>query len=678
MSQIQEDNNIYKIKFNLCDLYSLDEHKKLFKLFPEFSNLYQSSPLSIPSINTKYKSLSKYDSEYVNTSVHQTKINKFHFFKIFLLKLKTYFEINENFIIVKTISILINEIDKIEKYMILNYNASEKLKFEEKKEKIAEKENKSSKQYVKIKKLNFKNISSNQMKGSRNNGLNNSFFSLLKDSNPYDVNTTKKKKVYFRVLDNHINKEYKTEINPFSTEIIENKIKKINKKINTTTSKTKIKNNSLSISELKKNDFSTEGLKIYIDSNNKTQTNNFSDKSDFNNDYSKREKYDLKNKSDLFNNSNNLYINIYEDKKNNILSPNISSNNTKTSNQIKIKEENHNININLNLSLSLLTNIETKDFNIFELDKKTSKNTLPLIGYYIFNRFGFHKIIKYKNFENWCRKITEGYNRKNPYHTDLHAADITQTCLVFFKIGKINEICHLDLLSKCSLFLSCICHDYKHPGLSNDFLKDSKNILAIKYNDNSILENMHISEAFKLTIDYPDCNIFCGMNSENYKQMRKMMISCVLFTDMINHKSTGNFLETVINNKNKNNNDKNEEKDIKQGYMNLLIHAADISNPIKKFNIYFKWAQLIIEEFLQQGDKEKELGLKCTYDRETMDKYQNQLGFINFIEMPFFSSFVIVFPKLKYMTDNLNNNKNKILDLKEKNKEKTNLINKEK
>ena len=113
MSQIQENNNKYKMKFNLCELYSLEEYKKLLKSFPELSNLYQSSLITIPSINTKYKSFNNNDSENINVSTHQAKINKFQFFKIFLLKLKSYFEINENLIITKTISILINEIDKI-------------------------------------------------------------------------------------------------------------------------------------------------------------------------------------------------------------------------------------------------------------------------------------------------------------------------------------------------------------------------------------------------------------------------------------------------------------------------------------------------------------------------------------------------------------------------------------
>ena len=74
--------------------------------------------------------------------------------------------------------------------------------------------------------------------------------------------------------------------------------------------------------------------------------------------------------------------------------------------------------------------------------------------------------------------------------------------------------------------------------------------------------------------------------------------------------------------------------------MNLLIHSADISNPTKKFQIYWKWAEIVVEEFLQQGDKEKELGLKCSFDRDNVTISQNQLGFIDYIEIPFFTLFV--------------------------------------
>ena len=47
-----------------------------------------------------------------------------------------------------------------------------------------------------------------------------------------------------------------------------------------------------------------------------------------------------------------------------------------------------------------------------------------------------------------------------------------------------------------SLYMAAICHDYKHPGLTNAFLINSHHPLAMCYNDKSPLENYHASAAF--------------------------------------------------------------------------------------------------------------------------------------------------------------------------------------
>ena len=78
-------------------------------------------------------------------------------------------------------------------------------------------------------------------------------------------------------------------------------------------------------------------------------------------------------------------------------------------------------------------------------------------------------------------------------------------------------------------------------------------------------------------------------------------------------------------------NKKSKEKDYHQDYMNLLIHSADVSNPTKPFSIYLRWAKLVFEEFCQQGDKEKALGLVCTCDRNTVKLNKNQIGFIDYV-----------------------------------------------
>ena len=104
------------------------------------------------------------------------------------------------------------------------------------------------------------------------------------------------------------------------------------------------------------------------------------------------------------------------------------------------------------------------------------------------------------------------------------------------------------------------------------------------------------------------------------------MIQCVLSTDMSRHSLSIQFLKKCLTENNK------PEDNDKQDYMDLVIHTADISNPTKIFDIYFKWAKLVVEEFYYQGDKEKNLGLKCSCDRNKVTLYKNQIGFIDFIE----------------------------------------------
>ena len=175
---------------------------------------------------------------------------------------------------------------------------------------------------------------------------------------------------------------------------------------------------------------------------------------------------------------------------------------------------------------------------------------------------------------------------------------------------------------------------------------------------------MHISEAFKLIHSDNNYNIFENFDKNEYKRIRKQMISCVLHTDMSYHKGSLDFMNKILN--------QNDENIDQQEYMNLILHSADISNPTKKFEIYYKWAELVVEEFYEQGDKEKELGLNCSCDRNKVSLYKSQIGFLDYVVIPFYSQFVKVFPKLDFLYENVNDNKQRIKLLEEednKNKE---------
>ncbi len=319
-----------------------------------------------------------------------------------------------------------------------------------------------------------------------------------------------------------------------------------------------------------------------------------------------------------------------------------------------------------NLQDNIISIIESENFNIFNLEEKIgSENTLPIIGSYILKRYNLFSKIDYEKFETFIEEIRKGYNRENPYHTDLHAADVTQTCLIYILKGKMKEIFNLNDLDIASIYISCMVHDYKHPGYNNLFLININSPISIRHNDTNVLEAYHISQTYKLIKSNEKYNIFSLMNNEEYKFIRKRMIGLVLATDMVFHfkqlEDTKNLIKEYNINKGKNREkikENNKLNDIQQQFLEILIHACDISNPTKTFNIYNLWANKVMSEFFRQGDKEKELGLKVSMncDRLTTTLPQCQIGFMNYIVGPLFISIVEIFPELNFLVDNLNNN----------------------
>ena len=58
--------------------------------------------------------------------------------------------------------------------------------------------------------------------------------------------------------------------------------------------------------------------------------------------------------------------------------------------------------------------------------------------------------------------------------------------------------------------------------------------LSIRYNDDSVLENHHVSSTFKI-LSKEKCNILEKVSDEQYKTIRKFAISNILATDMKRH-----------------------------------------------------------------------------------------------------------------------------------------------
>jgi len=71
--------------------------------------------------------------------------------------------------------------------------------------------------------------------------------------------------------------------------------------------------------------------------------------------------------------------------------------------------------------------------------------------------------------------------------------------------------------------------------------------------------------------------------------------------------------------------------------LECIVHFADISNPAKPILIAKKWAERVMTEFFNQGDRERDLGLPVTpmMDRKVSLIEKVQSGFLNFVVLPY-------------------------------------------
>ena len=311
--------------------------------------------------------------------------------------------------------------------------------------------------------------------------------------------------------------------------------------------------------------------------------------------------------------------------------------------------------------------ITEKDFNIFELKKIVGQNNvLPLMGKTILETFGLkeEKIINVNKLDTFLNIVSSQYLNTTLYHNNMHGADVTQTICLFFLNSNAEKMFRTTVLDLLSIFISALGHDIGHPGLTNNFQINAGTELALTYNDSSCLENFHCSKLFSI-IKKDESNIFEKLSVNDFKNIRKRMISEILATDMFNHKKVVSMIQTKIP---QIKNDKFEfvcddkESIIKeqQCLLDFFIHTADLAHNTKLFSISLKWVELLSEEFWLQGDKEKSMGLTVSFlcDRENTNVPSSQVNFIRGFILPTFEVLVTIFPTLNYTIENANNNIN--------------------
>ena len=347
-------------------------------------------------------------------------------------------------------------------------------------------------------------------------------------------------------------------------------------------------------------------------------------------------------------------------------SNNLNKSKNKINTSIRKKRESVPLVTFINEHINDVKDITSFDFNIFELKKKIGyDNILPIMGFAVLKTLGLadNKIISIKKLKPFLKSVSNSYLKTTLYHNSLHGADVSQSLMVFFLNSNSEEICETTVLDLLGMIISAMGHDLGHPGLNNGFHINASTELGITYNDKSCLENFHSAYLFRI-LRKEENNILEKFSVQNYKTIRKRMISQILATDMANHGENISLIRSKIKSRqyqekflflSGNDKTKFEEQQILLDY---LIHMADLGHNCKKFDISVIWIQLLCEEFWAQGDQERERGLPISFmcDRNNIDVPASQIGFLRGFILSAFDTLVEMFPKLQFTIDNAENN----------------------
>ncbi|XP_061089789.1 dual specificity calcium/calmodulin-dependent 3',5'-cyclic nucleotide phosphodiesterase 1A-like isoform X2 [Conger conger] len=280
--------------------------------------------------------------------------------------------------------------------------------------------------------------------------------------------------------------------------------------------------------------------------------------------------------------------------------------------------------------ITALKDVDKWSFDVFALQEASSEHALKFLVHELLTRYDLitRFRIPVSSLVSFVEALEVGYSKhKNPYHNLTHAADVTQTAhFLMLHTGIMHWLTELEILA---MVFAAAIHDFEHTGTTNNFHIQTRSEVAVLYNDRSVLENHHVSAAYRL-MQEDEMNILVNLSKDDWRELRSLVIEMVMSTDMSCHFQQ---IKTMRNNL------QQPEGIDKAKALSLMLHAADISHPAKTWPLHFRWTQALMEEFFRQGDKEAELGLPFSplCDRKATMIAQSQIGFIDFIVEPTFS-----------------------------------------
>ena len=233
-----------------------------------------------------------------------------------------------------------------------------------------------------------------------------------------------------------------------------------------------------------------------------------------------------------------------------------------------------------------------------------------------------------------------------PYHNAYHAADVAHHATILLEdlVGLRTHLSGLDCLA---LTVAALCHCVSHFGRTNAFLIETRHDLATRYNDASVLENFHAYKTFELIRSSKLTNITATMSRRDERRFRSRVIQLILATDQGLHFQHFSELRMRLMGAQMFVDPAMVEADRRIG-LTAIIKAADLGHHTMPLEIHTQWIQNLADEYAQQGDDERALGLSLSpmCDRDTQEVASMAAGLMNLVVMPYYDEIFNMVKKL--------------------------------
>ncbi|CAH8631309.1 unnamed protein product [Schistosoma curassoni] len=270
----------------------------------------------------------------------------------------------------------------------------------------------------------------------------------------------------------------------------------------------------------------------------------------------------------------------------------------------------------------------------------------------MFQEMNFMKSIHFDqlSFARWLLSVRKNY-REVTYHNWRHAFNVTQTMFCILLKGDFQSV--FTDLECLALLTACLSHDIDHRGTDNQFQIKTMSPLAKLYST-SVLEHHHFNQ-FMMILTIKGNNFLCNLNRSEYDTVVKLIREAILATDLSRYFARlPKFQQTLHNLKEINDHSTNLWRNDREQRLLLgcmFMTACDVSAITKPWPVQKLTAEMVANEFFEQGDLEKErlnVTPAALMDRERSNELPKlQVSFIDSICMPIYEAIVQVSPNFE-------------------------------